>query len=179
MMLSSYFEDLTKAYQAELEDLRSDSEGNDILNSRLKSKRSQFALMMPMIDSAPEMVAVAFHGGVSFPNPHAMVMLSSNEPEEFPSWDEIADTVQFAPWAEKLAEIALKESSGENFLITTVCLEYLYEKSNGNYHGAYAHQAGIDESDDSVDEVERDEERDSDLETEGADWLAEQGFDRH
>ena len=179
MMLSSYFEDLTKAYQAELEDLRSDSEGNDILNSRLKSKRSQFALMMPMIEIAPEMVSVAFHGGISFPNPHAMVMLSSNEPEEFPSWDEIADTVQFAPWAEKLAEIALKESSGENFLITTVCLEYLYEKSNGNYHGAYAHQAGIDESDDSVDEVERDEERDSDLETEGADWLAEQGFDRH
>jgi len=179
MMLSSYFEDLTKAYQAELEDLRSDSEGNDILNSRLKSKRSQFALMMPMIDTAPEMVSVAFHGGVSFPNPHAMVMLSSNEPEEFPSWDEIADTVQFSPWAEKLAEIALKESGGENFLITTVCLEYLYEKSNGNYHGEYTNQAGIDESDDSVDEVERDEERDQDLETEGADWLAEQGFDRH
>lgn len=179
MMLSAYFEDLTKAYQAELEDLRSDSEGNDILNSRLKSKRSQFALMMPMIDSAPEMVSVAFHGGVNFPNPHAMVMLSSNEPEEFPAWDEIADLVQFSPWAEKLAEIALKESGGENFLITTVCLEYLYEKSNGNYHGEYANQSGIDESDDSVDEVERDEERDSDLETEGADWLAEQGFDRH
>ncbi|MGS0743550.1 hypothetical protein ACVBEF_17255 [Glaciimonas sp. GG7] len=179
MMLSAYFEDLTKAYQAELEDLRSDSEGNDILKSRLKAKRAQFALMMPMIDSAPEMVSVAFHGGMSFPNPHAMVLLSTNEPEEFPAWEEIAKVVEFSSWAEPLVEIALKESGGENFLITTVCLEYLYEKSNGNYHGEYAHQSGIDESDDSVDEVERDEERNTDLETEGADWLAEQGFDRH
>lgn len=179
MMLSSYFEDLTKAYQAELEDLRSDSEGNDILKSRLKAKRAQFALMMPMIDTAPEMVSVAFHGGVSFPNPHAMVLLSTNELEEFPSWDDIAATVEFSPWAEELVAIALKESGGESFLITTVCLEYLYEKSNGNYHGDYANQSGIDESDDSVDEVERDEDRDQDLETEGADWLAEQGFDRH
>ncbi|PUA17817.1 hypothetical protein [Glaciimonas sp. PCH181] len=178
MMLSAYFEDLTKAYQAELEDLRSDSEGNDILSTRLKAKRAQFALMMPMIDTAPEMVSVAFHGGVSFPHPHGMTMLSTNEPEEFPSWEEIAKLVEFAPWAEKLAEIALKETGGENFLITTVCLEYLHEKSNGNYSGEYAHSS-IDESDDSVDEVERDEERDQDLETEGADWLAEQGFDRH
>lgn len=179
MMLSSYFEDLTKAYQSELEDLRSDSEGNDILSSRLKAKRSHFALMMPMIDTAPEMVAVAFHGGISFPHSHAMVMLSSNEPEEFPSWEEIAKTVDFSPWAETLAEIALKETGGENFLITTVCLEYLHEKSNDNYHGEYTNQTGIDESDENVDEVERDEERDQDLDTEGADWLAEQGFDRH
>ncbi len=176
-MLSSYFEDLTKAYQAELEDLQSDSEGKNVLASRLKTKRAQFAAMMPMIDTAPEMVAVSFHGGISFSNAHAMVMLASYEPDEFPSWYEYADMVQFAPWAEKLVEIALQEPAGECFLITSVCLEYLYEKNKGHYHGKYAPE--IDETDDSVDEVERDEDRDGDLEAEGADWLAEQGFDRH
>ncbi|MDP5008077.1 MAG: hypothetical protein NWQ13_03590 [Glaciimonas sp.] len=177
MTLSEYFENLTKAYQAELEDLQSDSEGKNVLAKRLKDKREQFSAMMPMIEIAPEMVAVAFHGGCSFSNAHAMVMLASFEPDEFPSWDQYADIVQFAPWAEKLAEIALKEPAGESFLITTICLEYLYEKNKGHFHGNYA--PDIDETDDSVDEVERDEDRDGDLEVEGADWLAEQGFDRH
>ncbi|MFC5475634.1 hypothetical protein [Paraherbaspirillum soli] len=178
MMLSTYFEDLTKAYQAELEDLQSDSEGKDILASRLKDKRSQFALMMPMIEIAPEMVAVTFHRGVSYSNPGAMVLLSTCEPDEFPSWDEVSDAVQFEPWAEKLSAIALQESGGERFMITTVCLEYLHEKSNGNFHGEYAGSAGNAESDDSVEGVERDDDDDQDLETEGAAWLEEQGFDR-
>jgi hypothetical protein len=175
MMLSAFFEDLTKAYQAELEDLQSDSEGNDILASRLKSKRAQFALMMPMIETDPEMVAVAFHGGVDFTNPQALTMLLGEEPDDFPSWTEVADAVQFEPWAQKLAEVALQEPGGERFLITTICLEYLHEKSNGSYQGTYS-QA---DSDDAVDEVEGDDEEDGrDLEIEGADWLAEQGFER-
>ncbi|HWW05778.1 hypothetical protein [Collimonas sp.] len=177
MMLSSFFEDLTKAYQAELEDLQSDSEGNDILTSRLKSKRSQFALMMPMIETDPEMVAVAFHGGIDFTNPQTLIMLLSDEPDDFPSWTDVADAVQFESWAQKLADIALQEPGGERFLITTVCLEYLHEKSNGNYQGA--HQSAHGESDDAVDEVESDDDEDGrDLEIEGADWLAEQGFER-
>ncbi|AIY41038.1 hypothetical protein LT85_1880 [Collimonas arenae] len=180
MMLSQFFEDLTKAYQAEIEDLQSDSEGNDILTSRLKSKRSQFALMMPMIDTDPEMVAVAFHGGIDFTNPQTLMMLLGDEPEEFPSWADVADAVQFESWAQKLADIALQEAGGERFLITAVCLEYLHEKSNGNYNGAYGSSAADDQSDDAVEGVERDDDdNDSgDLETEGADWLAEQGFER-
>ncbi|WP_211442767.1 hypothetical protein [Collimonas humicola] len=177
MMLSAFFEDLTKAYQAELEDLQSDSEGNDILTSRLKSKRSQFALMMPMIETDPEMVAVAFHGGVDFTNPQQLTMLLGEEPDDFPSWNEVADAVQFESWAQKLADIALQEPGGERFLITSVCLEYLYEKSNGSYQGVYGHSAH-GESDDAVEGVEEDEEDGRDLEIEGADWLAEQGFER-
>lgn len=175
MMLSCFFEDLTKAYQAELEDLHSDSDGNDILAARLKAKRAQFALMMPMIASDPEMVAVAFHGGINVLDRQALTMLSSCEPDEFPAWAEIAAALQFSDWAEKLAAIALKEPGGERFLTITVCLEYLYEKSNGNYHGDY--QAQDDRSDDAVEAVERDDDE-QDLETDGADWLADQGFDR-
>ncbi|PFH09828.1 hypothetical protein BCF11_2232 [Collimonas sp. PA-H2] len=177
MMLSAFFEDLTKAYQAELEDLQSDSEGNDILTSRLKSKRSQFALMMPMIETDPEMVAVAFHGGVDFTNPQQLTMLLGEEPDDFPAWNDVADAVQFESWAQKLADIALQEPGGERFLITSVCLEYLYEKSNGSYQGVYGHSAH-GESDDAVEGVEEDEEDGRDLEIEGADWLAEQGFER-
>ncbi|SFH71752.1 hypothetical protein SAMN04515618_10291 [Collimonas sp. OK307] len=178
MMLSAFFEDMTKAYQAELEDLQSDSEGNDILTSRLKSKRSQFALMMPMIETDPEMVAVAFHGGVDFTNPQTLTMLLGDEPDDFPSWTDVADAVQFESWAQKLADIALQEPGGERFLITTVCLEYLYEKSNGSYQGVY-NQSAHGESDDAVEGVENDDDDDGrDLEVEGADWLSEQGFER-
>jgi hypothetical protein len=178
MMLSCFFEDMIKAYQAELEDLQSDSEGNDILASRLKVKRSQFASMMPMIETAPEMVAVAFHGGMNFSDPQALTMLASCEPEEFPAWQQIADTVQFSTWAEKLAATVLKEADGERFLTTCVCLEYLYEKNHGNFHGDY--NKPEDSADDAIDEVERDEYEgdERDLESEGADWLAGQGFDR-
>lgn len=179
MNLSSFFEDMTKAYQAELEDLQSDSEGNDILASRLKDKRKQFALMMPMIETAPEMVAVAFHGGVNFTDRQALTMLAMCEPDEFPAWDQLADAVQFSDWAEKLAAIVLKQPDGERFLLISVCLEYLHEKSNGNYHGAY--NEPVDTSDDAVEGVERDgndDGDDQDLESEGADWLAGQGFDR-
>jgi hypothetical protein len=176
MMLSCFFEDMSKAYQAELEDLQSDSEGNDILSSRLREKRSQFALMMPMIGIAPEMAAVAFHGGMNFSDRHALTMLASCEPDEFPSWDQLVDAVQFSDWAEKLAATALAHADGERFLITSVCLEYLYEKSGGNYHGDY--QPAADQSDDAVEGVERDDNDEQDLEAEGADWLADQGFDR-
>ncbi|HEY4317923.1 MAG TPA: hypothetical protein VGN04_09995 [Herbaspirillum sp.] len=175
MNLSSFFEDMTKAYQAELEDLQSDSEGNDMIAKRLKDKRQQFALMMPMIETAPEMVAVAFHGGINFLDRQALTMLALCEPDEFPAWDQLADAVQFSDWAQKLAATALKQPDGERFLLISVCLEYLYEKSNGNYHGDY--NEPVDTSDDAVEGVERDDDE-HDLESEGADWLADQGFDR-
>ena len=84
--------------------------------------------------------------------------------------------MQFSDWAEKLVAIALKEPEGERFLTISVCLEYLHEKSNGNYHGDY--NLPVDTSDDAVEGVERDDNDEQDLEAEGADWLADQGFDR-
>lgn len=174
MRLSYFFEDLAKAYRAELEDLHSDSEGKNVLAARLKDKRSQFSLLMPMIDTAPEMVAVAFHGGVTFINPQAMVMLSGSEPDDFPSWEDLAHSIHFEPATQKLADIVLQERGGESFLITTVCLEYLHAKGNGAADNSHddAHAEFEHDGDDS------DEHEEKDLEEAGADWLAEQGFDR-
>lgn len=182
MNLSLYFEDLNKAYRAEIEDLQTDSEGKNVLAVRLKEKRAQFKVLMSMIEFAPEMVAPAFHGGVSFSNPHAIVLLSFAEPEEFPSWEELQPAVQFEAWAEKLAAIALLETGGERFLITVVCLEFLLAKHGER--GASHQDEGDDEDSATHAEEDGDGERDHsddetpDLDEAGADWMSDQGFDR-
>ncbi len=185
MSLSHYFEDLNKAYRAEIEDLQTDSEGKNVLATRLKEKRTQFAALMPMIEFAPEMVAPAFHGGISFTTPQAMVMVSFLEPEEFPSWDELVEAVHFEAWAEKLLAIALKEPGGERFMISTICLEYLHGKKSGKFalhhdSAEQTHESAEDRDTDGEDQLERsdDDEDEKDLEEAGADWLSEQGFDR-
>jgi hypothetical protein len=173
MRLSYFFEDMTKAYRTELEDLQSDSEGKNVLAGRLKEKRTHFAALMPMIEVAPEMVAVAFHGAVKFSHPEAMALLSSIEPDEFPSWEEMAHAVQFEPSAQRLADIALKERGGDRFLLTTVCLEYLHGKSAGSSDATHDDvEAGPERGED------EDEDDEQDLDQAGADWLEQQGFDR-
>lgn len=182
MTISHYFEDLTKAYRAELEDLQSDSEGKNVLASRLAQKRAQFVQLMPMIDFAPEMVAPAFHGGVSFVDAQAMLMLSFAEPEEFPEWGELAAAVKFENWAEKLVAIALREDGGERFLATAICLEFLHAKASDR--DVMARDTGADADEETAAEEDGDGQRpdadedDQDLEEAGSDWLAEQGFDR-
>ena len=184
MRLSYFFEDLRKAYQAEIADLQSDSEGKNVLAARLKEKRAQFSQLMPMIDSAPEMVAVAFHGGLTFSNPHAMALLASTEPEDFPAWEELAQAVHFDTASQKLADTALLESGGERFVITSVCLEYLYGKSAMTSEQARAHDSDGDDHERNEDNEGNDDKpepidgEEQDLEEAGADWLAEQGFDR-
>ncbi len=188
MRISHYFEDLNSAYNAELEDLQTDSEGKNVLPARLKEKRSQFAALMSMIDFAPEMVAPAFHGGISFINPHAMTLLSATEPDEFPTWDRLRDAVRFEPWAADLAAIALCEAGGEQFMATVVCLEFLHERDSAKSASKSAEHAASVEHDGESEKEERDEkERDSDndlddderdLDEAGAGWMEEQGFDR-
>ncbi|GAA4015172.1 hypothetical protein [Actimicrobium antarcticum] len=174
MSLSYYFEDLSKAYKAELEDLQSDSEGNDVLTKRLKDKRAQFKSLMPMIEIAPEMVAVAFHGDITFVNLQAMYLLSTTDPDDFPEWSELIDAVQFSATTQKLADDVLLEPGGERFLITTICLEYLHGKAgSGNQRAASddeEHDEGENGRDDDDDEV--------DLDEAGSAWMSEQGFDR-
>ena len=177
MSLSHYFEDLTKAYRAELEDLQSDSEGNDVLAKRLKEKRSQFAALLPMIETAPEMVAVVFHGELHFDNLQAMYNLSLTEPDEFPDWDAIAPTLQLSPRMQALVTQALAAPGGERFMLTVVCLEYLHANSSG----ARARQDNQDGDGDEHDEGENgrgDEDDERDLDEAGADWMADQGFDK-
>ncbi|MEC5386872.1 hypothetical protein VVD49_14150 [Uliginosibacterium sp. H3] len=191
MRISHYFEDLLSAYSAELEDLQTDSEGKNVLPARLKEKRSQFSALLSMIDFAPEMVAPVFHGGISFINPHALTLLSSNEPDEFPLWDELEDAVRFETWAEMLAIAALREPGGEQFMTTVICLEFLHERDaakSASKTAAAAVSAAHDDGEQEGDKEEQDHdahERDDDfdgderdLDEAGAGWMEEQGFDR-
>lgn len=182
MNLSLYFEDLTKAYRAEIEDLQSDSDGKNVLAVRLSQKRAQFKMLMSMIEFAPEMVAPAFHGGISFRNPHAMVLLSFAEPEEFPSWESLLPAVQLEAWAEKLVAIALLETGGERFLITMLCLEFLHEKQGDR--DPMRDDSSEEEEEEHRTEEDGDGERDRsddelpDLDQAGIEWMSDQGFDR-
>jgi hypothetical protein len=180
--LSDYFDDLNKAYRAELEDLQSDSEGKNVLSKRLAEKRAQFAALLPMMAFAPEMVAPVFHGGVSFNEPAVLLMLSYAEPEEFPDWDAVRPAVQFEAWAVPLVAAVLAEADGERFLLTAVCLEFLHAKAGERLRGSADTGADADEAEaaeEEGDSGEREgEDQDQDLEEAGSDWLAEQGFDR-
>ncbi|MES2073720.1 MAG: hypothetical protein V4488_25425 [Pseudomonadota bacterium] len=190
MKLSNFFEGLASAYDAELEDLRNDSEGNDILRKRLVTKREQVPLLLPMLKTNPEMVAVAFHGGIKFMNPLVMEVLAGKEPNKFPSWKELKTSLVLELWAEKLITTVLGDADGEQFMVTAACLEYLNksgksrannppevedpdededdsEANEGRYH--------LDTRNGSGDEDEADQD---DLAEAGADWLVEQGFDR-
>lgn len=170
MRLSRFFEELRSAYEAELDDLMTDSGGHDVLAQRLKAKRAQVPLLLPMIGCNPEMVAVAFHGGMRFHSPDVMRDLAAQEPEDLPSWSDLLSAVELAPWAEELAGIVLKNADGDQFLVVTACLEYLQGKVGGS-----PERPDRPPSDD-VDEDEDGD--DSDLDEAGADWLSEQGFDR-
>ncbi|MES2830476.1 MAG: hypothetical protein V4695_00600 [Pseudomonadota bacterium] len=175
-MLSEYFEELYKAYRAELEDLETDSEGKNVLSRRLNEKRTQLASLLPMIEEAPEMVAPVFHGACTFRDPHAMVRLSFTEPADFPTWQMLEPSVDFEPWARKFIALILREPGGARFLISAVCLEFLLEKNSdkSSYAGATADTDAESDGDEETDT----EAGEQDLDEAGADWLADQGFDR-
>lgn len=172
MRLSPFFADLKSAYGAELDDLMTDSAGHDVLAKRLKVKRAQLSQLLPMIEYNPEMVAVAFHGGMRFASSELMRDLATQEPEDLPPWSALLASVSLEPWAEDLAKIVLADPNGEQFLVVTACLEYLCSGS-----GKLSDTAPS-ESPDSRDDYGEDADEDIDLEEAGADWLAEQGFDR-
>lgn len=177
MRLSPFFEDLKSAYDAELDDLMTDSAGHDVLAKRLKAKRGQLAQLLPMIECNPEMVAVAFHGGMRFASPEVMRDLAAQEPEDLPDWSTLVAAVELEPWAEALAEVALKDPNGDRFMVVTACLEYLQGRFAGSSepeHGRLTDQRG----DIDGDQNEQDFDDGIDLAESGADWLAEQGFDR-
>ncbi|MFC0348543.1 hypothetical protein [Undibacterium danionis] len=195
MRFSRYFQELMLAYKAELDDLRSDSEGKDVMRHRLKEKREQLAYLLPMMGSNPEMLAPAFHNAFLFMNPLSFESLSSKEANKLPSWKSLSSAVKLEPWAEKMAQMVLVEPDGDAFMVTAACLEYLSRShhtralaassvdddneenqqdedtelhENGDLDGNYGRH-GRDDGDDGDD---------VDLEEAGADWLAEQGFDR-
>jgi hypothetical protein len=191
MTISSYFLQLRPAYQAEMDDMTFDSEGHNVLRQRLAARRKEVAFLVQMMELSPEMVAVVFHQGFVFPDPAVMDHLVSLEPRAFPAWSQLSHRVQLTPWAQELSRIVLKEPMGPWFLTVAAALEYLYAKPDtrpvvqddhddddeeGNDSGSdtadgyMSDPAGGPDGDDERDERAREEA--------GADWMAEQGFDR-
>jgi hypothetical protein len=164
MRISRYFTELMATYVAEIDDLKTDSGGGDVLKARLKDRRSQIVDLMPMMETNPEMLAVAFHKSIDVKDAKTILNYLSKEPAQFPSWDSVSSSVQFESWAIAPVETLRKAHGGEQFLLTAVMLEYLfsrYEISEDHY-----------EEDDSDDESE-------DLNEAGGQWLSDQGFDSH
>jgi hypothetical protein len=189
MSISPFFHHLKGAYQAELNDLFSDSEGKDVLQRRLAERRKEIGFLLQMMELSPEMVAVIFHQGFEFKQAAVMDDVLSRESDDLPDWASLSDAIGLNAVARDLSRVVLKEPKGAWFLTVAAALEYMY-------HRADAAPANDDAHDDDQDEEHADnmnddmghnkadgsdaaDERDAKSREEaGADWLAEQGFDR-
>lgn len=186
MKLSPYFIQLRSAYEAELDDLTTDSEGRDVLSKRLAEKRKELKFLIQMIEISPEMVAVIFHRAFSFKLPAVMNELLQAESDELPEWDSLADAVQLAPWAQALAQEILKAPMGAWFLTVAAALEFMYAKPGARPVTASAHDEDTDGENDGDEDGgdegnaqdDEDEEDARQREEAGQDWMVEQGFDR-
>jgi hypothetical protein len=181
MRLSRYFHALRDGYFSELDDLRQDSEGRDVLKARLRDKRDAFPTLAAMLDIDPLIAAPALHGAFSLGERRiqAIEALLGSEPDEFPSWAEVGAQLDIAPWAAPMIEAALEQEQGEAFLCTVVGLEYVLARDRGEpgmEAAAGRDDDAGDRDDDERDEGERDEGQDD--EALGEDFLEQQGFDR-
>ena len=187
MQISPFFLELRSAYQAELDDLTSDSEGKDVLRKRLAEKRKELGFLLKMIELSPEMVAVVLHQAFKFSKPAVLDHLLSRDSDELLEWDHIVDAVQVAPWAQDIVVQILQEPMGDWFMAVATGLEYMYSKPLGAADRAPADEEDADEDRDDNREDRRDSSHTEDDEEEadarareeaGNDWMVEQGFDR-
>ena len=189
MKLSPYFYDLRSAYQAELDDLVSDSEGKDVLRKRLAEKRAEMGFLVQMMDLAPEMVAVAFHKAFRFVQADAMERLLAQGRDELPDWHSLGHAVALEPWAQSLAQTVLREPQGARFLTVAAGLEYLQQ--HAHMTPAAAAHGDSDAEEDSEDAAEHDDDYSAlsaddavdphnsrTREEASANWLADVGFER-
>ena len=184
MSISGYFKHLRTSYQAELDDLTSDSEGKDVLKKRLAEKRKELDFLKQMIELSPEMVAVIFHNAFNYKLPGVMDDLLSFEADELPDWSTLNAVVSLNDWAKEPAKIILKEPFGEQFMVVAAALEYMFHKKT---HRPAQHE-NDEEDDDNEDhdggadydsEHDKEEAKAAKLREEaGQDWMVEQGFDR-
>lgn len=189
MSISPYFLDLRSAYQSELDDLRFDSEGRDVLHQRLASKRQEMGFLVQMMDISPEMVAVVFHQGFDFTGKAVMEHLLTHDADVFPAWSSLAGGFELKPWAEDLAHIILQAPGGDRFLALTAGLEYMAGLPDA-VSGSIMRIEDDDEEEDGdrdgedglvifEDDGEGEESGDARARQEaGADWLVQQGFDQ-
>ena len=168
MKKSRYFSELSFAYDGEINDLQTDSEGKTVFEARLKEKRQALAAILPMIEFSPEMVLPVFYGAFTFIDPSSVQAAVRCEPDDddFPAWNELASGVSLAKWAPSLVDAVLAEPAGDAFMVAAAGIEYLRQ-----FDSEASQSVG-----DGEEESEGDEE-DADLAEQGDDWLAEQGFD--
>jgi hypothetical protein len=166
-MSSLYFEDLFERYSSDLDDLRTDSEGRDVLARRLQDRRKEFASLMPLLEDAPELAAAALHGAFRNGDRKLLDRAANSAPglAAFPGWKQLAPTLEIAPWARPLIATCLQQPEGDDFLVSAAVLDWMQNED------LRRPQAAIHAEDEDEDEDRED------LGDAGRDWLAEQGFD--
>ena len=180
MSISPFFQLLRSAYEAEIDDLASDSEGTHVLPKKLAERRKELGFLLSMLELSPEMVAVVFHQAFRFKSPAALNDLISYESEELPEWDSLADAIEISPWARPLAAQVLQQPAGPWFMCVAAALEYMYARPDSRPAAA---NDGDDEDEDRDaedgvhDGLDEDEREARVSEEEGAAWMVEQGFD--
>ncbi len=183
MSISPFFQELRSAYQAELDDLNSDSEGHYILDKRLAEKRKELDFLLQMMDLSPEMVAVVLHQAFEFHEPELMAHFITRDADDLLSWDALSEGVRIAPWAQPMVNQILAEPVGAWFMTVAAALEYMHgtPMRAGLHGGAQSNDADADEDLENVergDHSEQDEEREArEREEAGNAWMVEQGFD--
>lgn len=179
MSISPFFQELRSAYQAELDDLNSDSEGHYILDKRLAEKRQELEFLLQMMDLNPEMVAVVLHQAFEFQEPELMDHFITLDADDLLSWDALSQGVRTAPWAQPIVDKILAEPVGAWFMTVAAALEYMH--GTPMRRSAQANDADADEDLENVergDQAEDDEEREArEREEAGNAWMVEQGFD--
>lgn len=194
MTISPFFRNLRTAYYAEIDDLTFDSEGKHVLAQRLKQRRSEIGFLISMLELSPEMVAVVFHKGFTFKRAGAMDQVLRQDDDQLPDWDSLADALEMAPWTQDIAQVILKQPKGAWFMTVTAALEFMFSQPQSlpsgssedeesgdadgedDYGNKRQQTSGDHDRDD--DSGRDDEEAERTREEAGADWMAEQGFDR-
>ena len=177
MSISPFFQELRTAYQAELDDLNSDSEGHYILDKRLAEKRQELEFLLQMMDLNPEMVAVVLHQAFEFHEPELLAHFITRDADDLLSWDTLSEGVRIASWAQPIVDKILAEPVGAWFMSVAAALEYM--------HGTPMRRSTqSNDADEDLENVERgdhaeaDEEREArEREEAGNAWMVEQGFD--
>lgn len=182
MNISPFFRHLRSAYAAELDDMRTDSDGKNVLDKRLNQRRKELKFLVAMLETCPEMVATVFHKGFRFTSPAAMNHVISHESDELPSWDSLSHAITLESWAQPLATALQKEAMGDWFLTVAAALEYLNQHKANAFSEKKGHgeDHDSDEGDDTDIEdepMDEDEREARDHHQAGEQWLVDQGFD--
>ncbi|GHC93397.1 hypothetical protein GCM10007320_44300 [Pseudorhodoferax aquiterrae] len=189
MHVSPFFRNLRTAYLAELDDMRQDSEGANVLDRRLAERRKEIGFLVAMLELSPEMVAVVLHKAFQFRSGPAMERLLACEAGNLTAWDSLQQNIVIAPWAQATVQQLRKHPAGDNFLSVAAALEYMVgstrQAAGGADQGDDADDVDAEHDDDRDDEerqpLSADDLDDADAQTREdarADWMAEQGFDR-